>query len=64
MAERKPFLLRIDSTVLDAVQHWANDDLRSLNAQIEFLLRDALKRVGRSPRTGEPDAPPNPDGAS
>ena len=50
MPERKPFLLRIDSTVLDAVQRWANDDLRSLNAQIEFVLRDALKRVGRSPR--------------
>ena len=50
MAERKPFLLRIDSTVLDAVQRWANDDLRSLNAQIEFVLRDALRRAGRAPR--------------
>jgi hypothetical protein len=50
VAERKPFLLRIDSTVLDAVQRWANDDLRSLNAQIEFLLRDALRRAGRPPR--------------
>jgi len=50
VAERKPFLLRIDSTVLDAVQRWANDDLRSLNAQIEFVLRDALRRVGRQPR--------------
>ena len=39
MAERKPFLLRIDPTVLDALQRWANDDLRSLNAQIEFVLR-------------------------
>jgi hypothetical protein len=47
--DRKPFLLRIDTAVLDAVQRWANDDLRSLNAQIEFVLRDALKRVGRSP---------------
>ena len=42
MADRKAFLLRIDSKVLDAVQRWANDDLRSLNAQIEFLLRRAL----------------------
>ena len=50
MAERKPFLLRIDSAVLDAMQRWANDDLRSLNAQIEFVLRDALKRAGRSLR--------------
>ena len=50
MGERKHFLLRIDSTVLDAVQRWANDDLRSLNAQIEFVLRDALRRAGRQPR--------------
>lgn len=48
MAERKPFLLRIDRSVLDAVQRWANDDLRSLNGQIEFLLRDALRRAGRA----------------
>ena len=63
MADRKPFLLRIDSTVLDAVQRWANDDLRSLNAQIEFVLRDALKRVGRLSRPGETETPSNPDGA-
>ena len=50
MAERKPFLLRIDSAVLDAVQRWANDDLRSLNGQIELLLRDALRRAGRLPK--------------
>jgi hypothetical protein len=50
VAERKPFLLRIDRALLDAVQRWANDDLRSLNAQIEFLLRDALKRGGRLTR--------------
>ena len=47
MAERKPFLLRIDREVLDAVQRWADDDLRSLNGQIEFLLRRTLKEVGR-----------------
>ena len=47
MAERKPFLLRIDSAVLDAVQRWANDDLRSLNAQIEFVLRRAIQQAGR-----------------
>lgn len=50
MADRKPFLLRIDPAVLEAMQRWANDDLRSLNAQIEFVLRDALKRVGRLPK--------------
>ena len=47
MAERKPFLLRIDPAVLEAVQRWANDDLRSLNAQIEFLLRRVLQEEGR-----------------
>ena len=50
MAKRKPFLLRIDQTLLDAVQRWADDDLRSVNAQIEFLLRDSLKRAGRLPK--------------
>jgi len=49
MAERKPFLLRVDPTVLEAVQKWAADDLRSLNAQIEYVLRDALQRTGRIP---------------
>jgi hypothetical protein len=47
VADRKPFLLRIDPTVLDAVQRWANDDLRSLNAQIEFVLRRAAQQAGR-----------------
>ena len=47
MAERKAFLLRIDPAVLDAVQRWANDDLRSLNAQIEFVLRRSLQEAGR-----------------
>jgi hypothetical protein len=47
VAERKPFLLRIEREVLEAVQRWADDDLRSLNGQIEFLLRRALKDAGR-----------------
>ena len=47
MSERKAFLLRIDPDVLDAVQRWANDDLRSLNAQIEFVLRKVLKQEGK-----------------
>lgn len=50
MAERKPFLLRVDPDLLEAVQKWAADDLRSLNAQIEYLLRDALQRAGRGTR--------------
>lgn len=49
MAERKPFLLRIDPAVLDALQKWASDDLRSLNAQIEFVLRRSLQQEGRAP---------------
>ena len=47
MSERKAFLLRIDPEVLDAVQRWANDDLRSLNAQIEFVLRKVLKQEAK-----------------
>jgi hypothetical protein len=50
VAERKSFLLRIDRDVLDAVQHWADDELRSLNGQIEFLLRRALAEAGRETR--------------
>ena len=47
MAERKPFLLRIDRDVLEALQRWADADLRSLNGQIEFLLRRSLQERGR-----------------
>jgi hypothetical protein len=47
VTDRKSFLLRIDPEVLEAVQRWANDDLRSLNGQIEFLLRKVLKQEGR-----------------
>lgn len=47
MPPRKPFLLRMDPVVLQALQEWAGDDLRSLNGQIEFLLRRALRDAGR-----------------
>lgn len=47
MAERKAFLLRVDPTVLDALQSWADDELRSLNGQIEFVLRRVLQDEGR-----------------
>jgi hypothetical protein len=51
---RKPFLLRIDSEVLDALQRWADEELRSLNGQIEYVLRGALlKRGVKSPRKEE-----------
>jgi hypothetical protein len=59
MAERKPFLLRMDPALLEALQKWAADDLRSLNGQIEFLLRRALQGAGRAPR--RPPAAPGPD---
>jgi len=52
LSERKPFLLRIERETLDAVQRWANDDLRSLNGQIEFVLREALKDAGRLKKRG------------
>jgi hypothetical protein len=62
MAARRSFLLRVDPAVLDEVQRWANDDLRSLNGQIEFLLRRALResgRLAREPGRGEHRAPPD-----
>lgn len=55
MAQRKPFLLRIDAQVLEALQRWADDDLRSLNAQIEFLLRRALIDRGRWKEQTDPN---------
>ena len=50
MAEKKAYPLRINADVLSAVQRWADDELRSLNAQIEYVLRDALRKAGRLPR--------------
>lgn len=49
MSKREAFLLRVDPKLLDAVRRWAADDLRSVNAQIEFLLRRALRDAGRLP---------------
>ena len=51
MAERKAFLVRLDPALHEALQRWADADLRSLNAQIEYLLRHALKDAGRLPRS-------------
>ncbi|MFN4773897.1 MAG: Arc family DNA-binding protein [Gemmatimonas sp.] len=55
MADRKSFLLRVDRELLDAVQRWANHDLRSHNGQIVFRLRRALRDAGRAPK-GRPAA--------
>lgn len=60
MAAKKRFLLRVDPQLYDALQHWASDELRSVNAQIEYVLRDALLKAGRlkheqDPSEGESD---------
>ena len=63
--ERKPFLLRLDPATIAALRGWASDDLRSLNGQIEYLLRRALRDAGRLPapkRPGEPRGPAIDDG--
>ncbi len=46
-ADKKAYPLRITTDVLDAVQRWAGDELRSVNAQIEYVLREALRKAGR-----------------
>ena len=51
MAARKQYPLRIDPEVWDAVQAWADDEFRSVNAQVEWILRDALRRAGRLKKT-------------
>ena len=53
MAEKKAYPLRISADVLNAAQRWADDDLRSLNAQIEYVLREALRKAGRLPKVSE-----------
>lgn len=72
-AERKPVLLRLDPAVHAALARWAADDLRSLNAHIELLLRQALHATGRAPRQAGPlprrgrppkDAEPGPQSPS
>jgi hypothetical protein len=50
MAERRPVLLRLDPALHGALQRWAADELRSVNAQVEFLLRRALQEAGRLPK--------------
>jgi hypothetical protein len=54
VADRKAYLLRIDPSLLDALSRWAADDLRSLNGQIEFLLRKALAESGRQKKDERP----------
>lgn len=53
MSARKAFALRIDEKILAGMQRWANDDLRSMNGQIEYVLREALRKSGRLPHKGD-----------
>jgi hypothetical protein len=59
VSERRPFLLRVDPEVKGALERWARDDLRSLNGQIEFLLRRLLRDTGRLRDGGGAGAPPS-----
>jgi hypothetical protein len=56
VAEKKAYPLRINADVLNAAQRWADDELRSLNAQIEYVLRDALRKAGRLPKPSSPES--------
>lgn len=53
MAKRKQYPLRIDPAVWEAIERWAADEMRSANGQVEWILRDALKRAGRLPSRSE-----------
>ena len=65
MAESKRFLLRLDPRVFEALRRWAHDDLRSINAQIEYLLTEQVRKAGRlphhpsRPRPDDRGAPPD-----
>jgi hypothetical protein len=63
VADTKHFLLRLDPRLFEALRRWADDDLRSINAQIEYLLTDQARRAGRLPhRRRKPPQPPKPAG--
>ena len=61
MAEKKKFLLRIDPDLYDALERWASDELRSANAQIEYLLKDAIKKAKRQTTPRVVDTNENPE---
>jgi hypothetical protein len=58
VTEKKAYPLRINARVLDAMQRWSNDELRSLNAQIEYVLREALREAGRLKAAAADDEDP------
>lgn len=51
MSKKKPFVLRLDEEMLKAVEKWAADEFRSTNGQLEWILREALKKAGRIPKS-------------
>ena len=59
-SEKKAYALRISADVLEAVQRWADDELRSVNAQIEYVLREALRKSGRVSATPTEPGPEEP----
>jgi hypothetical protein len=59
MAESKRFLLRLDPRLFEALRRWADDDLRSINAQIEYLLAEQARRAGRLPNRRSKPVPPD-----
>lgn len=61
MAEKKSFLLRVDAHTLELLKRWADDDLRSLNGQMEWLLKQGLKAAGRWPEEHKEPPPPKTD---
>jgi hypothetical protein len=58
VAEKKPFALRLGADVMEALQRWADDELRSVNGQVEYVLRDALRKAGRmkAPPADKPES--------
>lgn len=61
MSQKKSYPLRINAAILAAMQRWSDDELRSLNAQIEYVLREALRNAGRLPAPDKPGATKNGD---
>jgi hypothetical protein len=60
LGDRKNYPLRLDPALFEALRRWADDELRSVNAQIEFLLARALRESGRAPQGGKPRGPDDP----
>ena len=60
--DKKGFLLRVPAPLLDELRRWAEQDMRSLNGHIEWLLRDALRRRGHKPAERDPEPPQPPEG--